>query len=150
MSGEFRGRVVVGGRCKGQALVSPVAFNALASFYRPMLQASERAICSDQGNKYLFGKDLKGKIICLPTTVGSTSAGTTWDRVADMGIAPKALLFSNQIDSLAAAGVIIAQIWTNNKIIAIDRLGQEFLEHVKEGYRIAISEDGTVRIEPIS
>jgi predicted aconitase with swiveling domain len=146
MTTEFKGRVVVGGSCQGEALVSPVAFNALASFYQPMLQGSDRAVCSDQGNKYLYGKDLKGKIICLPTTVGSTSAGTTWDRVADMDIAPKAMLFSNRIDSLAAAGVIIAHVWTDNRIVAIDQLGQAFLDHVNNGDSIEVDEDGTVRV----
>ncbi|UKI50960.1 MAG: hypothetical protein L6U99_06430 [Clostridium sp.] len=34
--------------------------------------------------------------------------------------------FSKQIDSLAAAGAILASVWTDNKIPTIDNLGNEF------------------------
>jgi hypothetical protein len=43
---------------------------------------TRKAVCSDQDNAELFGRDLKDKIVCLPISIGSTSAGATWDRVA--------------------------------------------------------------------
>jgi predicted aconitase with swiveling domain len=63
-----------------------------------------------------------------------------------MGIAPKAVLFSEQIDSLAAGGLIVADVWTNKRIITIDQLGDEFLEFVQNGDRIGIEPDGTVSV----
>ena len=66
--------------------------------------------------------------------------------IADMGIAPKALLFSKKIDPLAAAGVILSEVWSNKAIITIDGLGNEFLEYVKDDMDIQIDEDGTVSI----
>jgi predicted aconitase with swiveling domain len=143
---SFKGRPVLAGNLIGEALVTHMGFNSLASFYKAMLTGAKKAICSDQDNPELFGKDLKDKIICLPKTVGSTSAGTTWDKVAQMGIAPKAMLFSQKIDSLAAGGLIIADIWARKRIVAVDQLGSELLDCVKDGDRILVREDGSVTI----
>lgn len=63
-----------------------------------------------------------------------------------MGINPSALLFSEEIDSLAASGVILAKNWENSKIIAIDKLGPEILKEIKTGDKIKVTEDGTVTV----
>jgi uncharacterized protein len=112
-----------------------------------MLIGANQAICTDQDNKDLFGKVLTGKIICLPKTIGSTSAGATWDKIAQMGIAPKAMLFSQHIDSLGAAGLVIAQVWSSTRIIVIDQLGDDFLEYVHNDQTVSIKQDGTVIVQ---
>ena len=38
------------------------------------------------------------------------------------------MLFSMPIDSLAASGAIMADVWTDSKMPVVDNLGQEFLE----------------------
>jgi predicted aconitase with swiveling domain len=144
MSRVFKGRPILPADLEGQALVTRAGFNSLACFYKSMLTDAREAICSDQSNPELFGKNLTDKVICLPKTVGSTSAGATWDRVAQMGIAPKAMLFSQHIDSLAAAGLALAEVWVGKRICAVDNLGDEFLEYVKDGQRITVRQDGTV------
>ena len=63
-----------------------------------------------------------------------------------MGIAPACFLFSESIDSLAASGIVLAKIWENSPVIAIDRLGEEFLNTVKTGDKLEVKEDGTVII----
>ena len=63
-----------------------------------------------------------------------------------MGIAPACFLFSESIDSLAASGIVLAKIWENSPVIAIDRLGEEFLNTVKTGDQLEVKEDGTVII----
>ena len=63
-----------------------------------------------------------------------------------IGVGPKALLFSKPIDTLAAAGVLMADIWKDERIVTIDMLGDEFLEAVQMGDPIAIREDGTVEV----
>ena len=124
-----------------------MGFNTYASFYTSIHTQVEAAVCADSGNPELFGKNLTGKIICLPKTVGSTSAGAVWQRLAHLGVAPRAMLFSQQIDSLAAGGLIVADVWAGKRICTLDRLGDEFLESVKERDRIVIRQDGTVTIQ---
>jgi predicted aconitase with swiveling domain len=147
VSKSFKGRPVLPGNLEGEALVTRVGFNAYASFSTSIHIQVETAQCADSSNRELYGKNLTDKIICLPKTIGSTSAGAVWQRVAQMGIAPKAILFSQEIDSLAAAGLVVADVWVGKRICAVDQLGDEFLESVEDGDWIVIREDGTVTIQ---
>ena len=60
---------------------------------------------------------------------------------------PKAMLFANHIDSLAACGILMGDNWLGKRIVTVDMLGQEFLDTVKTGQTVCISEDGTVEIK---
>lgn len=141
---KFKGRPILPGDVVGEALVTHLGFNAYASFYDSLSGNVDAAVCADAGNDELYGKRLNGKIICLPQTIGSTSAGAVWQRVADLGLAPKAMLFSKSIDSLAAGGLIVADVWTNVRIVTVDQLGEDFLIAVESGGRVHVGEDGTV------
>jgi predicted aconitase with swiveling domain len=143
---SFKGRAILPGSLEGEALVTHLGFNTYASFYTSIHAQVESAVCADSGNQELYGKNLTGKIICLPKTVGSTSAGAVWQRIARLGIAPRAMLFSQQIDPLAAGGLIVADLWAGKRICTVDRLGDEFLAAVKDGDRIVIRRDGTVTV----
>ncbi|MCP4623748.1 MAG: DUF126 domain-containing protein [bacterium] len=144
MSEQFNGRPIIAGDLQGEALVTRTGFNTLVCFYDSLLTEPETATCSDAHNLDLFGKSLTGKIICLPQTIGSTSAGATWLRVCQIDLAPKAMLFSKSIDSLAAAGLILADVWAACPVCTIDRLGERFLQSVETGSRLTIHKDGTV------
>jgi predicted aconitase with swiveling domain len=146
VSMTFTGRPVLPGQTLGQAVVTTQGFNSLSVYYKTMLEKADRAIANDQDNPDTFGLDLTGKIICLPVSIGSTSAGATWDYIAQMGLAPKAMLFSGQIDSLAAAGLVLADIWVGCRIVTVDELGLEFLDAVQTGQDIQVFEDGRVVI----
>ncbi len=144
---EFKGRVVVPGTASAPALVSREGFNTLASFQKSLMFNDKDATCSDQNNKDLYKKKMANKALCLPQTIGSTTGGMVLYCASDMGVAPSCLLFSKQIDSLAAAGAILSDVWTDSKLPTIDNLGDEFLEYVKDDMIIEILEDGVVRVK---
>ncbi len=146
MNKVFKGRVIVAGNLKGEALVSHKGFNTLASFQKSLVTRAKIARCSDQDNKDLYQKVITGKILCLPQTIGSTTGGMVILTVARMGLHPAAMLFSKPIDSLAAAGIIMTDVWLNKKIITLDSLGNDFLQTVKSGQQLEINEEGEVRI----
>jgi predicted aconitase with swiveling domain len=143
----FRGRPILAGNVEGQALVTRLGFNTYASFFTSMYAGEKAAKCSDKSNPELYGEIMTDKIICLPNTVGSTSSGATWPEVAQLNIAPRAMLFSQKIDSLAAGGLVVTDVWAGKRIFAVDQLGDSFLEFVKNGDRIVIKENGTITIE---
>ena len=142
---EFKGRVVAPGTVTAQALVSHGGLNTLASFQKALQFGDKKATCGDQNNPDLYGKQMAGKALCLPQTIGSTTGGLVLYCACSMGRQPACLLFSNPIDSLAAAGSILASVWLPEvQMPVIDSLGDEFLEYVKDGMSITIKEDGTV------
>lgn len=146
MSKSFKGRPVVPGSLSGECVVSKSGVNLLATFQKSLLKRSKKAVGSDQNNPDLYKKRLDGKILCAPQSIGSTTGGIVIQTAAQTGIGPSAFLFSKHIDSLAAAGVVLSEIWIDKKIITIDNLGDEFLETVKDGMVVEIKEDGTILI----
>ena len=147
MSKVFKGRVIAAGTAKAEALVSHGGFNTLASYQTPMLLGDKQVKCSDQNNPDLYKKAMRGKALCLPETIGSTTGGMALYTVCATGKQPACMLFSKSIDTLAASGAILAAFWTDAEMPVIDRLGEEFLGYVKDGMMITVEADGTVTVD---
>ena len=146
---QFKGRVVAPGTVTAEALVSHGGLNTLASFQKALQFGDKKATCGDQNNADLYGKQMAGKALCLPQTIGSTTGGLVIYCACSMGRQPACMLFSQPIDSLAGAGVILADIWLtgdHTKMPVVDSLGEEFLSYVKDGMTITIKEDGIVEV----
>ena len=145
---EFKGRFISPGTVTAESVVSHAGFNTLASLQGALQFGDKKATCGDQNNPDLHGKQLAGKALCLPQTIGSTTGGLVIYCACAMGRQPACMLFSNPIDSLAAAGSILASVWLPDvKMPVVDSLGDEFLEYVKDGMSISIGEDGVVTVE---
>ncbi|MBN1329667.1 MAG: DUF126 domain-containing protein [Candidatus Heimdallarchaeota archaeon] len=146
MTKEFKGRAIFPGKTSGKVIVSHRPLNTLATYKNTIVFKKKKAIGGDQDNQAMYKKDLTKKIICLPQTSGSTTGGLALMSLAENENAPSALLFSKSIDSLAAAGVILADVWIKKRIITVDRLGDDFLKYIKTDMKVEIREDGTVII----
>ncbi len=145
----FKGRIVAPGNVSAEAVVSHGGLNTLASFQGALQFGDKKATCGDQNNPDLYNKQMAGKALCLPQTIGSTTGGLVLYCACAMGRQPAAMLFSQPIDSLAGAGVVIADVWLNDekaKMVVVDSLGEEFLNYVKDGMSITVKEDGTVEV----
>ena len=144
-SKTFKGRPVLSGALEGKALVSKQPFNLTGSYLKNMFAGETgSATCTDSTNEALYEKDLSGAIICTSQTVGSTMGAGTVMMCTELGVQPKAWLFSSHIDSISAGGLIMDDVWNGKRVITIDLLGDEFLEAVNTGDPISIQEDGTV------
>lgn len=145
---RFRGRVIAPGTVTAIALVSHGGVNTLASFQKALQFGDKVATCSDQNNPDLFGKPMAGKALCLPQTIGSTTGGLVLYCACAMKRQPACMLFSQPIDSLAAAGSILASVWLDDvQMPVIDNLGEAFLRYVEDGMTVTIKEDGIVCVE---
>lgn len=145
---EFKGRIVTPGTVTAKAVVTKDGFNTLASMQMALQFGDKKVKCGDQNNPYLDGKPLAGKALCLPQTIGSTTGGLVLYCACAMGTYPACMLFANHIDSLAAAGAVLADVWVDGASMpVIDCLGDEFLDYVKDDMQITVKEDGTVIVE---
>ena len=144
----FQGRTVAPGTVTAPALVSHGGLNTLASFQKALQFGDKKATCGDQNNPDLYGKEMLGKALCLPQTIGSTTGGLVLYCACAMERQPACMLFSNPIDSLAAAGSILASVWLEGvSMPVVDSLGEEFLNYVKDGMAITVKDDGTVVVD---
>ena len=145
---QFKGRVVTPGEVCAEAVVTKEGFNTLASFQMALQFGDKKVKCGDQSNKELYGKPLLGKALCLPQTIGSTTGGLVLYCACAMKRQPACMLFSKPIDSLAAAGAVLADVWVDEVTMpVIDNLGDEFLDYVKDGMTVTVDLDGTVTVE---
>lgn len=145
MAQTFKGRPIIPGNLEGEALVSKQPFNTTASYFTNMFAGNTKdAPCTDANNAELHNKNLAGAIICTPQTVGSTMGAGAIMGMNLLGVGFKAMLFSDHIDSIAAGGLIMDDVWNDRKVVTIDLLGDEFMNTVKNGDKLKISEDGTV------
>lgn len=144
----FQGRTVSPGNVCAEALVSHGGLNTLASFQKALQFGDKKATCGDQNNPDLYGKQMAGKALCLPQTIGSTTGGLVLYCACAMYRQPACMLFSQPIDSLAGAGAVLADVWLEDvSMPVIDSLGDEFLDYVKDGMKITVTPEGTVTVE---
>ncbi len=144
---EFIGRVIAPGTVTAEAVVTHSGFNTLASLQGALQFGDKKATCGDQNNPELHGRELAGKALCLPQTIGSTTGGLVLYCACSMERQPACMLFSKPIDSLAAAGAVLADVWLDNvQMPVVDCLGEEFLSYVKDGMTITVGENGLVTV----
>ena len=147
MAKTFKGRPLLPGKLEGKALASRQPLNTTGSYLENLFGGnSTSAPCTDPNNKEFYKKDLNGAIICTTTTVGSSLGGAALMGVGSLGVGPKAMLFSQHVDSVSIAGLLMDDIWNGRRVITVDLLGDEFLEATKSGDPISIKEDGTVEV----
>ena len=147
MTKTFKGRPVLAGNVEDTAEVSHYGFSTSAVYIEIVFKGTKSGVCKDGDNKELYGHDLTGKIVCTPQTIGSSSGACMLMAACEIDVQPKAFLFANHIDSLAACGLLMADIWLGKRIVTVDMLGDEFLDAVKTGNKVKVFEDGTVEIE---
>ena len=144
---QFKGRVVTPGEVTAEAVVTTEGFNTLASFQMALQFGDEEVKCGDQSNAQIYGKPLINKALCLPQTIGSTTGGMVLYCACALHRNPACMLFANHIDSLAAAGAVLADAWVDGVTMpVIDCLGDEFLNYVKDGMKIVVKADGIVEV----
>ena len=144
---EFKGRVVSPGTVTAPALVSHGGLNTLASFQKAVQFGDKKATCGDQNNPDLYGKAMAGTALCLPQTIGSTTGGLVLYCTCALERQPACMLFSKPIDSLAAAGSILASVWLDGvQMPVVDCLGDAFLDYVQDGMTITVKENGVVEV----
>jgi predicted aconitase with swiveling domain len=140
---SFKGRPLLPGNLKGEALASKQPFNTSGSYLENLFAGkTDSAPCTDPNNKDFYRKE----IICTTVTVGSSLGGASLMGVGSLGVGPKAMLFSQHIDSVSYAGLLMDDVWNGRRVITIDLLGDEFLDAVKSGDSVSIKEDGTVEV----
>ena len=90
----FEGRTVVPGSVTAEAVVSRGGLNTLASFQKAIQFGDKKATCGDQNNPDLYGKQMAGKALCLPQTIGSTTGGLVIYCACSMGRQPAYQFFA--------------------------------------------------------
>ncbi len=87
---SFKGRPLLAGDLKGEALASKQPFNTSGSYLENLFGGNTTsAPCTDPNNKAFYKKELSGAIICTTVTVGSSLGGASLMGVGSLGLGPQ-------------------------------------------------------------
>ncbi|MEM1540019.1 MAG: DUF126 domain-containing protein [Candidatus Bathyarchaeia archaeon] len=98
----LRGRGIVEGYCKAEALVSVKPISFLGDIDLKTGKIIEK-------KHDLFGKSIKDRVLCFPHGHGSTVGSYVLYSLAKRSLAPKAII-NNKADPVIVVGAVIASI----------------------------------------
>jgi predicted aconitase with swiveling domain len=131
MAGVFKGRKVVGGKARGEALVSkePICFLGGIDV--------KTGRVTEVGHP-LEGKNIAGKVLVFPTGKGSTGGSYLIFESVENGVGPCAMV-NRAVEQVTAIGCIIAEI------PMMDRVVPDPIELIKDGDLLEVDADaGTI------
>ncbi len=127
---KLKGRVIVEGQCKAEALVSAKPI----SFLGGVDPADGKII---EKNHDLCGKCVKDKVLCFPHGHGSTVGSYVLYSLAKKNLAPKAII-NQTADPVVVVGAIIANV---------PMIDQIDIRQIKTGDVVEVNAyDGVVKI----
>jgi len=130
---ELKGRSVVKGRAEGEALVA----DATLSFWGEVDAVTGKVIAVGHP---LEGESLRGRVLVIRSTKGSSGTPMTLNLAKLEGTAPVAFI-NVEVDSLAALGCIV------NHIPMITDLERDPFASIRTGDRVLVDAvDGFVRV----
>ncbi len=137
-------RVVIGGHASGKAILSRQPFHFTAALTKPVnILPHKRAEVGDRHHD-LHGANLKGKVMVIPSCIGSTHTGLVLLDLVSRGTGPVALVVQ-AADSLLVSGVILSDVWYGKSIPILEYPGADLFDLVATGDRITI-DDGRIEV----
>lgn len=141
MKVSFKGRSVLPGVIRGQALVSHGLLNLNKSFHRVLLKKSNNLTVGDKKSD-IYQKNISGKVLCVEnfdsSNVDVLFLLSIFERAC---IAPICILSSKQLPNSILAGLIIAKKFYKTEIVVVDKLGDELLLKIETGDIISVCDD---------
>ncbi len=122
---KIYGRGVIEGIAKGEAIVSTQPFG----FFGGVDPSTGMVI--DKRHE-LYGRNIKGKVMVYPEGRGSTVGAAVVLELMRTGCAPAAII-NVKIETITAAGGLMARKFYNKDIPMVDRLAEDPIKAIKTG-----------------
>jgi predicted aconitase with swiveling domain len=142
----LKGRVMLGGRGAGPALVTRMPMNFTAAFTKPVnLLPSRRAEIQDRHHE-LYRKNIEGSVLVFPACIGSTFTGMVLMQLMIEGHGPAAVVVQNA-DPLLVSGAVLAEVWFKKGVPVIEYRGADLFDRVRTGERVEVDGgSGEIRV----
>ena len=139
MGTVMKGRAIVAGRATGEALVSRQPISLWGGLDpRTGEIIDRRHDCS--------GRIAAGRVFVFPRGKGSSTGSAILLESIRAGTAPAAII-NSQVDPIVALGAIVADEMYHRSVPIVVLSEQDF-QAIRDGDRVAVEPDGTVRVEP--
>lgn len=137
---KFQGKPILKGKARGPLLASDVPINFVAAFTKiPNFLPSKKAEVRDRHHPW-FKTSIKGKVIALPTCIGSTYTGLVLLDLVRMENGPAAIIVDHA-DTLLVSGVILSEVWYDKAIPIVECPTEPIRSGVKDGQMVEVNGD---------
>ncbi|MFQ6097013.1 MAG: aconitase X swivel domain-containing protein [Armatimonadota bacterium] len=133
-------RIIVRGRAEAEAVVSRQPLNYLAAMQAPFIWRHLRGRISDPAHD-LAGRKTAGRILVVPSCVGSTAGALLLVEMIACHTAPAGIIVEST-DPLIAAGGIISDEWFGRGIPIADEPDEDVFEQITTGDRVLLDATG--------
>lgn len=142
----FQGKPITKGRAAGPAMFSDKAVNFTAAFTKPEnLIPGHKAVVRDRHHPW-FKQNVYGKVLIIPTAIGSTHTGLVLLDLVRLEKGPVAMVV-DVADSLLVSGIVLSEVWYGSSIPVVEYPTQELVELVKDGMMVEVDgETGRINI----
>lgn len=137
---RIEAKPILGGHGKGPALITDRAVNLTAAFTKPSnLLPFKRSEFRDRHHPW-FGENIRGKVLLVPTCIGSTHTGLVVLDLVSRDLGPAAIIVDHA-DSLLVSGVVLSEVWYGPTTPVVEFPTAELANHVKDGETIEVFGD---------
>ena len=89
-----------------------------------------------------YGTSLAGRVVWIPSTIGSSSSSSVLAELIRLGLAPAALLIGRR-DPILSLGAVVAEEMGYGSVPVIE-LGRGLPPSIPDGTSVSVTEDGRV------
>ena len=146
MTMTFEGKPILDGHGKGPALITDQAVNLTAAFTKPSnLLPFKKSEFRDRHHPW-FGQKIRGKVLLIPTCIGSTHTGLVVLDLVKRHYGPAAIIVDHA-DSLLVSGVVLSEVWYGPTTPVVEYPTAELAEHIENGTTLEVFGDtGVIEI----
>ncbi len=127
--------MLVAGRASGRVL----SLGAPLSFWGGIHPESGKIIDPRHPD---FGKDVSGRILAVPATIGSSSSSAIMLELLRNNVAPAALLLGT-VDAILVLGVVVARE-LGYPTVPVLQVANDTLAGIPQGVELTVEEDGRI------
>ena len=139
----LKGRGLNRGIAKGEALVTK-PINFFGAYMQGILSGKLSKI--EDTKHELFGKNLEGKILVFPFSIGSLAGGVSLLEAIMQGVGPKAIV-NSKTDGVLLAGPVFARVFYGIEVPVVDSLDKDPFKTIRNGdYLTVDGNKGTVEV----
>lgn len=143
MKFSLKGRSVLPGVIRGQAVVSHGTLSLNNSFQKALFKKSNNLVVEDKKSD-IYLKNITSKVLCIENFEDSNVDALFILSLLDNNCSPICILASKQLPNSVLAGLVIAKNFYKTEIVVVDKLGDEFLLKIENGDIVSICDDSVI------
>lgn len=143
MSCSFKGRCILGGVLRAQAIVSKSEIDLEKCSKKTQNKKKFSLIVEDRKNE-LYLKNICGKVLCVRNISSSNSIELTLLAMAENKTLPCCILCVEELPNPVLAALAINKNIVKTDLVVVDKMGEGFLKVIDNGDIVSVCDESVI------